>query len=147
MGLSLPAISLLATMLALGVGQAQSAPPQRGRGMMAAPQYDLKAEVTLNVIVAEVRVIPGPGPRDGGVHLVVKDGLNAIDVALGPEWYVSDRKYSFAPTDAILLTGSRVTVDGRESILAREIKRGDQTMTFRDAKGFPLWAGRGRGER
>ncbi len=113
--------------------------------MMSAPQYDLKAEVTLNVIVTEVKIVPGPGPRDGGVHLLGKDGLNAVDVHLGPEWYLADRKYSFAPNDAITVTGARMKVDGRDAIIAREIMRGDQTMTFRDAKGFPVWAGRGRG--
>jgi hypothetical protein len=29
-------------------------------------------------------------------------------------------------------------------LLVREIKKGSETMTFRDAKGFPMWAGRGR---
>ena len=32
-----------------------------------------------------------------------------------------------------------------EVVIAREIKKGDQTMTFRDERGFPKWSGRGRG--
>jgi hypothetical protein len=28
-------------------------------------------------------------------------------------------------------------------LLVREIKKGAGTMTFRDAKGFPMWVGRG----
>jgi hypothetical protein len=36
------------------------------------------------------------------------------------------------------------TVEGREVLLVREIKKGSETMTFRDAKGLPMWAGRGR---
>jgi hypothetical protein len=40
--------------------------------------------------------------------------------------------------------GAKSTVEGREVLLVREIKKGSETMTFRDAKGLPMWAG-GRG--
>jgi hypothetical protein len=32
---------------------------------------------------------------------------------------------------------------GQEVVIAREIKKGDQVLTLRDAKGFPMWSGRG----
>ena len=33
---------------------------------------------------------------------------------------------------------------GEDVVIAREIKKGDQVLTLRDAKGFPLWSGQGR---
>jgi hypothetical protein len=42
-----------------------------------------------------------------------------------------------------MVVGSKVTMAGQEVVIAREIKKGDQVLTLRDAKGVPLWAGRG----
>lgn len=67
------------------------------------------------------------------------------DVHLGPSAFVSSKKFEFAKGDAITVTGSKVKLAGQDAILAREIKKGSQVLTLRDAKGFPLWAGRGRG--
>jgi hypothetical protein len=41
--------------------------------------------------------------------------------------------------DTIEISGARVTMGGRRVILAREIRKGDQTWTLRDADGRPRW--------
>jgi hypothetical protein len=38
----------------------------------------------------------------------------------------------------------RLATGRNDVLLVHEIKKGSETMTFRDAKGFPMWAGRGR---
>ena len=114
---------------------------QRGSG--SPPQYDPKTEVTLQATVMKIIQIEGRG--SGGTHLVVKSGDETLEVLLGPQWFLADRKYVFAVGDAITVTGARLKRDNRDAIVAREIKKGGETMTFRDAKGFPLWSGRGRG--
>ena len=106
------------------------------------PQYDPKTEVTLQATVTKIIQIEGRG--SGGTHLVVKSGDETLEVLLGPQSFLADRKYVFAVGDAITVTGARLTRDNRDAILAREIKKGGETMTFRDTKGFPLWSGRGR---
>ena len=65
-------------------------------------------------------------------------------LAQGPSWYQTEKKYEIAKGDQMEVTGAKSTVDGRDVLLVREIKKGSETMTFRDAKGFPMWAGRGR---
>jgi hypothetical protein len=57
---------------------------------------------------------------------------------------VTSQQFQFAKGDAITVTGSKVRIAGQDVIIAREIKKGDQVLTLRDAKGFPLWSGRGR---
>ncbi len=106
------------------------------------PQYDPKTEVTLQATVTKIIQIEGRG--SGGTHLVVKSGDETLEVLLGPQWFLADRKYVFAAGDAITVTGARLKRDNRDAIMAREIKKGGETMAFRDAKGFPLWSGRGR---
>jgi hypothetical protein len=117
---------------------------QGRRGAPAAPGYDLKAEVTLQVTVTEVKRIEGPAGQSG-VHLMVKSGSATLEVDLGPEWFLTERKYTFAVGDELSVTGARVKRTTGDALVAREVKRGEQTISLRDAKGFPLWAGRGRG--
>lgn len=131
--------------IVLGVVVACSAQTlaQGRRGAAMAPNYDLKAEVTLQVTVTEIRRMEGPeGP--GGVHLVVKSGSGTLEVDLGPQWFLTERKYAFAVGDELSVTGARIKRNSGDALIAREVKRGEQSMLFRDAKGLPLWAGRGR---
>lgn len=107
------------------------------------PNYDPQTEVTLQVTVTKITTVEGPGAHSGS-HLLVKSGLETLDVALGPQWFLADKKYVFAVGDVITVTGARVKRANRDAIVAREVKKGEQSMTFRDAKGFPLWSGGGR---
>ena len=75
---------------------------------------------------------------------MLKTSDATLELALGPSWYQTEKKYVLAKGDQIDVVGSKNTVEGREVLLVREIKKGSETMTFRDAMGFPLWAGRGR---
>jgi hypothetical protein len=107
------------------------------------PQYDPKTEVTLQVTVTQIVQMEGRS-QQRGTHLMVKSSDGVLEVDLGPQWFLADRKYAFAVGDALTVTGARLKRGERDAILAREIGKGGETMTFRDAKGFPLWAGRGR---
>ena len=111
---------------------------RKGRG--GGPgNYSVAAEITLKGTVDDVK--PGPGQ---GTHVMLKTDDSAFELALGPSWYQTEKKYELARGDQIDVTGAKSKVDGRDVLLVREIKKGSETMTFRDAKGFPLWAGRGR---
>jgi hypothetical protein len=46
---------------------------------------------------------------------------------------------SFAKGEQISFTGSKVKREESEVILAREIVKGTDTLTFRGAKGTPVW--------
>ena len=68
----------------------------------------------------------------------------AIEVHVGPASFVSSKNATFTKGDALTVVGSKVTMAGKEVVIAREIKKGDQVLTLRDAKGYPLWSGRSR---
>ena len=111
----------------------------RMRGGQGPANYSVAAEVTVKGTVEEVR--PGPGQ---GTHVMLKTSDMTLELALGPTWYQTQKKYELARGDQIDVIGAKSQVSGREVLVVREIKRGSETMTFRDAKGFPMWAGRGR---
>lgn len=129
---------------ALFGGATLSAEPQGRSGMQSPPMYNVATEVALTGTIDEVQTMTGPAGQ-GGVHLMLKTSTETIRVNLGPSWFLTQEKYAFAKGDAVTVTGSRVKMDAAEVVIAREIKKGAQTMTFRDAKGFPKWSGRGRG--
>ena len=128
------------------LGATLSAAPQGGRGMQSPPMYNVATEVTLTGTIDEVQTIAGPTGQ-AGVHVMLKTSTETIRVDLGPSWFLTQEKYALTKGDTVTVTGSRVKLDTAEAVIAREIKKGAQTMTFRDAKGFPKWSGRGRGQR
>ena len=122
--------------VAFGVGDAVA---QGRRGGQGPANYNLAAEMTVKDTVEDLK----PGPQQG-MHVMLKTSDATLELALGPSWYQTEKKYELAKGDQIDVIGAKSQVDGRDVLLVREIKKGSETMTFRDAKGFPMWAGRGR---
>ncbi len=123
------------------LGLVTTAYAQRGgRGR----NYDPATETTVTGTVDEVKHLPSPGRGGGGLHLMLSAPAGPIEVHVGPASFVSSKNFTFAKGDALSVVGSRVKMGGQEVLIAREITKGDQVLTVRDAQGIPLWAGRGR---
>ena len=60
---------------------------------------------------------------------------------LGPEWFVQKLPTKFEKGDAIEVTGSKVTVEGKTMVLAAQIKKGAESIAFRSSSGVPVWSG------
>jgi hypothetical protein len=110
---------------------------------MGMPMYDKRAEVTVRGTVEEVREMTGMSGMAGGsmrgMHLMLKTDKETFEVHLGPVPYLKEQKVELAKGDAIEVSGARVTIGGQRVILAREIRKGYQTWTLRDADGRPRW--------
>ena len=100
--------------------------------------YDFQTTETLNGEVISLDSFPS---RQGfaGTHLMVQTDKETIEVHLAPSWFLAERDFELTPQDKITVIGSRINVDGQEAIIAREIKKGDRTLTLRDRDGFPVW--------
>jgi hypothetical protein len=86
----------------------------------------------------------GRGRRGlGGTHLTLKTSAETLEVHLGPTAFLNEKKLAVSKGDTLAIIGSRVTVDGEQVFIAKEVKKGDSTWTLRDAAGLPLWRGRG----
>jgi hypothetical protein len=121
-----------------------SAVAQGGRGP-GNRMYDTKTVETVEGTVVSVEKAASPGGRGQGVHLTLKTANTpALDVRLGPAWYVEKQTPHIAANDVVIVTGSRVTVDGKSVIIAAAIEKGTETLTLRDKNGVPAWAGKGR---
>ncbi len=132
-------LTILLSVGLLAVAAGQSA------GARGARNYNPRAEVRVKGVVQEVQQLTR-GKCCTGTHLVLKtdtDALDAFDVHVGPSSYVQQSQFSFAKGDALEVLGSKVTIAGKETLLAREVTKGERTLVLRDAQGIPMWS-RGR---
>jgi hypothetical protein len=104
--------------------------------------YDPDTVGTVSGTVAEVKSYAGRNGR--GIHAILNTADGAIDVHLGPEWYLKQQKMQVGAGDKVSVTGSRMTFDGKPAIIAAEVTRGGETLKLRDVKsGIPYWSRRG----
>jgi hypothetical protein len=102
-------------------------------------KYDKATERTISGTVEGVFEVPG-NTAMSGTHLVVKMSSGEIHVHAGPGAFLASKKIAFQKGDKIEVVGSLVKGEGFEAILARQIKRGSEVLTLRDASGKPLWS-------
>lgn len=104
----------------------------------APPKYDPATETKLKGTVEELKFVPPSGAKQVG-YLMLKSGSDTIEVFLGPKKFLDDMGATFKPADAIEVTGSKVTQNGTDQILAREVVKGDDVLTLRFKDGKPAW--------
>lgn len=130
-------ILLVVTALALIGGTTYS---QKRRGQhQDMPKYDSAAEVTLKGTVTKVESHVG---RMGwnGTHLVVRFGAETLNVHVGPTNYLAQQGFSFTASEEIEVTGSRTKVGASDVLIAREIRKGEKSLTLRNSQGIPAWS-------
>jgi hypothetical protein len=123
-------------------------PWQGGRGMGgwgAGSAYQrMYNPATVETLSGEVVGVnqfrPGPGMR-AGIHLLVRNGREAVSVHLGPAWYIEKLDNPIHKGDRVEVKGSRVMFQDKTAIIAAEVKRGDALLLLRDAQGIPVWSG------
>ncbi len=108
--------------------------------------YDIKTVETFQGTITKVEKVDCRRAGMYSVRLTVQQAKESTPVYIGPAWYVEKQGVKLSEGDKIQVTGSRITVNSSQVLLAKEIKKGEQVLKLRDDRGFPLWAGRtGRG--
>ena len=131
------ALSLASPALAQGGGRPCES---CGRGQMAR-SFDPRTVQTVKGKIVAVRTIDGR--RNHGVHVDLETSKGTLDAHLGPSWYLDDKGLALQNGDALQITGSKTTFDGKPAIIAQTVKKGSQTLALRDGSGVPLWRGHG----
>lgn len=108
----------------------------------APPKYDRATETTLKGTVGELRLVPPSGPKPIA-YLVTKTGpdkdKDSVQIFLCPKSFLDDMGIAFKSDESIEVIGSKVKQEGGEVILAREVVKGGETLTFRFPDGKPAW--------
>jgi len=113
---------------------------QKAQGNDAsAPKYDPHTETKMTGTVEEVKFPPKGGDKEYA-HLILKFGAEMVDVYLCPKSFLEDMGVTFSKGDEIAVTGSKIKHEGADIVLAREVVKGNDTLTLRDDKGNPVWS-------
>ena len=115
-----------------------------GAGDAYSRMYNPQTVETLTGEVVRVDKFTPGKRRSYGVHFTLKTERETIPVHLGPSWYMEKQAVTIAAGDKVEVTGSRITYEGKPTIIAGEVKKGGQVLKLRDAAGVPAWAGRGQ---
>lgn len=102
------------------------------------PKYDVAKEVTIKGTVEEIKEVPNPKGQIG-IYLMVKSGGETLEVRLCPNSFLKEFEVAFKKGDQLTIVGSKVRVDEKDVILAREIEFGNNKIVLRDQKGVPVW--------
>ena len=106
---------------------------------LAQHDYDAKTVETIGGKVLSIEKTAPAKRRGYWVDLMLQSEKETIAVQLGPAWYIDKQTPRIEANDTIMVTGSRVTMDGKSVVIAAEIRKQNQVVKLRDAKGIPLW--------
>ncbi len=99
---------------------------------------------TVETVSGTVATVAQTTPMKGmnnGIHLMLKTEKETVEVHLGPSWYIERLDTKIEKGDKVEVKGSKVTMAGKQFIIAQEVKKGDNTLILRDSAGIPAWAG------
>ena len=128
-------IYILTATLVAGLGFVASAQGQRGMR-----NYDPKTEMTVKGTIQDVQEQTGKNGHMG-THLILTTDSGTLPVHVGPSAYIADKHFSFVKGDQIEVLGSKVSIAGTETLLAREITKEGEKLILRNSQGVPEWAG------
>ena len=130
---------VLAAAPLLAQAPAPKAPPAKAPAAAKAPEYDPKAEVTFKGTIEDFHESQMRGDHPG-LHLVVKTETESIEVHACPVRFMKELDFALDKGDAVAVVGSRP--GGTGVVVAREITKGQTSLTLREKNGEPIWVGR-----
>jgi hypothetical protein len=101
--------------------------------------YNTSTIITFKGKVTGKQVAPPMKDMANAITLMVKSNGKTYQVDVGPEWYVNNQLTQIKVGDNIQVTGSRVTIDGHQVILAEQIVKGKSVLALRRPMGRPYW--------
>jgi hypothetical protein len=115
-----------------------------GRGGRGGPRVMYDAD-TVQTVTGTVQAIETRHFRDRSfVVLELKTAEGRLLVHLGPSAYLDQQSVKLTPGDEVSIKGSKMTLQGRETMVAAEVTKGGAVLKLRDpATGVPLWPRQG----
>jgi hypothetical protein len=101
-----------------------------------ASEYDPAAEVTVRGEVQQVHESKVATDHPG-LHFVLKTEAETVEVHACPVRFLHELEFTIVTGDTLTVLGSRPK--GAAVIVAREIRKGQESIVLRDARGVPNW--------
>lgn len=106
---------------------------------LAQHDYDAKTVETIEGKVLSIEKTTPPKRRGYWIDVMLQTEKETIAVQLGPAWFIDKQVPRIEPNDTITVTGSRLTMDGRLTIVAADVTKGTELLKLREDNGIPVW--------
>lgn len=114
---------------AVSAQQKQSSPPHSN-------SYDVARETILQGTVVSFTAQSSTAPL--GAHVTLQTSSGLVDVHLGNPKLLEANNFSLSAGDSIKITGESIAFGNTTQFVARIIHKGNQSLTLRSLRGFPL---------
>jgi hypothetical protein len=101
--------------------------------------YDPAKQVTVMGKIQDTKDYHCPVTGTVGSHFTIKGEGDPLEVHLAPASFMKDYEIRFRAGDDAKVVGVKIDYEGKPAMLARSVTVGNETYTFRDEKGKPLW--------
>lgn len=114
--------------------QSQQSAAQKPAPALRMGRYDKSTEVVTSGSIASIQTQKtGALPR--GTYLTVHSGTLKLNVHMG---LFSPSAIPFAVGDQVQITGSLISMNGNQVLLARQVQSSSQSLTVRSSNGFVM---------
>ncbi len=73
------------------------------------------------------------------VYFPLRTGNSVVQVQVGPKDFIERSNFKIKAGDMLTVTGMPMVMNGRDVVLAREIRSTNGVLVVRDPMGLPLW--------
>jgi hypothetical protein len=101
-----------------------------------AAAYDQTRETVIQGTVLSYTENSGVPPI--GAHVTIQTSSGAVDIHLGPAYFLQSNHFSLSVNDSVRFVGVSVATDKGSIFLARIAQRGNQSIEIRSPRGFLL---------
>lgn len=105
--------------------------------------YDEKTFTEIKGEITSIEHITMKKGTSTGIHIIVKTETGTYPVHLGPKWYLDKQTVQLKVGDMVVVKGSKVSIDSKPTIIAKDVIKDNNTLTLRDGTGKPVWSGKG----
>ena len=128
--LGMALLTSVALLIAGGLSMAQT---RRGGTF-----FEKANQITITGTVDEVRHMVRR--NFSGMHAIVKTDTEMFTVQLGPAQFLEKEHVNLTPGDPIEVAGWALTYGDTKVLIARQVKKGNNTYVLRDERGLPKWS-------
>jgi hypothetical protein len=101
--------------------------------------YDVSKEVTIAGRIQVERDYQCPVSGTLGAHVTLQAADGALEIHLAPASFLKDYGIALQAGEEAKVVGVKIDFEGHPAVLARTVTVNNDTYTFRDGKGRPLW--------
>jgi hypothetical protein len=127
-----------AALLAVPFGRAQEKTGAFSASPPANFAYDVTKESVVQGTVISYTAASTVAPI--GPHAKIQTSSGVVDVHLGSAQFLKQNDLVLNPGDSVKIVGQSMIFDGSPVVLARVLRKGNQTVTVRNFKGIPFLA-------